>query len=473
MGGPRAAVPMLPVSPPSPIVYEKLGSGSYGVVISPALGNIDEAGKPIEFPGLVSKLMISENSFDKAVKLGQKLKAKVPAMAINFTPYRKKFTLKNLPAGPVYDEVRDALRMNMASPVNQAALNASPVYVARMPNLGKSAQDISFSDALKAEYAKRGPRVMISEILKILRVIKDTIDGKYVHADIREPNFLINVITGTMTIIDFDMMEETFEYHREYPSFYYSHPPEEMYLLQPLVPGFAKAIDMTKTNPAQFQSAVKAMLTKRSKDAFNHMYWVDKAEQPAFLDIVYDAAKSVYDQALRAPSTLAAIKAAQAISIRTVDTYGFGVACLKLFTDMLEAGLLDQKLADFLLDDLFPAIMHPNFGLRATPEDAISKVEGFIRANYPDLLPAVPTAADEASRLIRTVKLVAPAAAEGGGAAAGGGGNINVNKLAKVMKVLKRPENNVDPTKLIVNLKPSGGGVKGGRRRRQTRRKRT
>ena len=295
LGGVGPAVPPLPASP---IVYEKLGSGSYGLVISPALGNIDEAGRPIEFPGLVSKIMVEEDSFKKAIKLAGALKAKVPSMAVNFTPYRKQFTLKNMPAGTVYNNVRNAVRGTYNTPPRNATLNARPVYVARMPNLGKSAHDIQNSDALMAEYAKRGPRIMCSELLKILRVIKDTLDGGYVHADIREPNFMINVVTGTMTIIDFDMMEKVDEYYSEYPAVYYSHPPEEAYLLKGLARSFLNYIDFHKSTPDKFMDGARAMLTKRIGSNQQHIYWIPASEMPKAIDFVLGAAKDVYDDVI-------------------------------------------------------------------------------------------------------------------------------------------------------------------------------
>ena len=160
-----------------------------------------------------------------------------------------------------------------------------------------------------------------------------------------------------------------------------------------------------------------------------------------------------------------------------MDTYGLGVALLELFTRMDERGLLDPTLSAFLLNDFFPELMALNLKNRAPPEHAIAMLEKFIADNYPDLLPKVPTAADESARLIRTMTVLG--ATPGSPAAAGGGNAINLDKLTKALKVLKRPENNVDVSRLIANMKISNatggagaGAKKGGRHRGATRKHR-
>jgi hypothetical protein len=84
-----ATAPAPPLAPPllvDPIKhYDIRGQGAYGLVVSPALGNIDERGQPIQFPGMVSKIMQSQDSFDKAVRAAETMRARIPSLAQEFT----------------------------------------------------------------------------------------------------------------------------------------------------------------------------------------------------------------------------------------------------------------------------------------------------------------------------------------------------------------------------------------------------
>ena len=187
-----------------------LGSGSYGVVLEPALKNINEDGSPISFPGMVSKIMVNKDEFNEAKAASNSIHTTVPSLSTNFIPYRKKFTVKNLPVN-IQEPVQKMIRLEKPT-----SSNTDPVYVARMPNLGHSFKDIFTKPELYRELRKRSASTFCLEILKLLRIIKNIKDADYIHGDIRETNVLCNVYTGTMTIIDFDWFKKSDTFLKKY-----------------------------------------------------------------------------------------------------------------------------------------------------------------------------------------------------------------------------------------------------------------
>ncbi len=48
--------------------YTIRGSGGYGIVVSPALENIDDSGALLQFPGMVSKIMGQKSVYENTLK---------------------------------------------------------------------------------------------------------------------------------------------------------------------------------------------------------------------------------------------------------------------------------------------------------------------------------------------------------------------------------------------------------------------
>jgi serine/threonine protein kinase len=63
-----------------------------------------------------------------------------------------------------------------------------------------------------------------------MNVIKAIHAAGYIHGDIRETNVLFNLNNATMTIIDFDWLKPFNEIYNTYPEFFYSWPPECLYI---------------------------------------------------------------------------------------------------------------------------------------------------------------------------------------------------------------------------------------------------
>lgn len=210
-------------SAPAVAGYTVLGRGSFGAVVEPAFPNIDEAGNPVEFPGYVTKAFFREANQRKALQNAEDLQRKVPSMHIPYNTYTRKMYMRNLPQN---------LQEKMTQKNRPVNVNAE-LHMIRMPNKGYNLGDILKNPARLAAYMGLPIGIKVAEIYKLLNIVKATKDAGFVHRDIREPNILINPTTGTMTIIDFDLLKRSDEILKKTGSKiflhlnpYYNIPPE-------------------------------------------------------------------------------------------------------------------------------------------------------------------------------------------------------------------------------------------------------
>ena len=204
----------VPSAPPSlDNQYSILGEGGFGLVFSPALPN-----NTTNYPGDVTKLFFHKDNLKKAVKNINTIKNKIPSLALNLHPYKKKYTIQNLPKS-----IRNILKGKKSS-----LTNTSSIYPLRMPNLGISCYDINKSPNI--EYYKQvraiDYKILCVEIMKLFKVVEAIYTAGFIHGDIRPTNVLCNTSTGILTIIDFDWLKLFKDFFETYPTYFYSFPPE-------------------------------------------------------------------------------------------------------------------------------------------------------------------------------------------------------------------------------------------------------
>jgi hypothetical protein len=368
-----------------------LGAGGFGVVVSPALNNVNAAGHPIQFPGYVSKIMISQGTFETAQQAAASLAAEVPSLALEFTPYTREYHVRNLPQANIQEKLQKIKEdQGLAYSVDDQ------VFVARMPNLGWSFRDISRTPHLRAAFQALPPEDLCRQILKCLRVVKNLKDADYVHADIRETNIMLNPFTGTITIIDFDWLRKKRPYYQEYPQYFYSHPPEEaIYHAAPM-----NWLD----NPDR--AAALADMAPRVRATFATMrdglFWLSEAEKDVAADMLVDTTEDLYDfvHGAAAGTPIEAYTIVfPSISFPTIDLFGLGVSLMYLFRGPPPNAAL-APLYTYIQTRVREGWCHSNFAQRLRVEAAIQEFEAMVRANYPGVaLGDVPDFEDEVQRL--------------------------------------------------------------------------
>ena len=214
---PAPASPASAASPaPSPASASpasvELGSGGYGVVIKPALPNTNEAGVLHEYPGNVTKLFIQSENRDKILALAPLLdRIMGPDEGHRINTYRQAYKGRNVP-----ESSRRKLGIR----------EGNNVFPIRMPDLG-----ISVSDILDHRHELRKLRsipvtTILGQIVKVLKQVQTLQASGYIHGDIRDTNVMIHPDTGTITIIDFDLLRPVAEFRRRTAFGMYNNPPE-------------------------------------------------------------------------------------------------------------------------------------------------------------------------------------------------------------------------------------------------------
>lgn len=106
--------------------------------------------------------MTDRNQFENALIATKSIQTDVPSLSLNFIPYTKKYSASNFKNIP-----------QIAKYLNtQGVRNTNNVYLARMPNLGHSCQDISENPELYRKYRELGTEVYCREILKLFRATR-------------------------------------------------------------------------------------------------------------------------------------------------------------------------------------------------------------------------------------------------------------------------------------------------------------
>jgi hypothetical protein len=348
-----------------------IGEGAYGAIVEPALPNVDEHGNPLLFgPDTVSKVMFRTKNYQKTLADVETIREKIPALAMNVTPYRRTYTEQNI-----------ATINGMLAHIGSHK-ERNGVYVVRMPNLGTDMFELPRNiDAINAMHAVVSESTMMKQILKLMRIVKAIWTAGYIHADIREPNVMCNTTTGELTIIDFDWMMPVARLQKKYPVYYYSHPPESMFLLDSVLPidqylksgptrdvyldaVYTNSINYMKNNNAdEFWSEIR--LHGDTRDGYAYNITVN-------MRALFDYAKD------HGPD--AALARYRALYYETVDSFGLAVA-LSTFSEVF---FENNETRDFLFH-LLQDMTSPISETRLKIEPAITRMESFIRKKYPEI----------------------------------------------------------------------------------------
>jgi len=377
--------------------YKVLGKGSYGIIVSPAVNNINDTGKIQKFPDMVTKIMTKRSEFRNALRATESIQTDVPSLSLNFIPYTKKYSASNFKNIP---EIANYLN-------KQRVRNTNNVYLARMPNLGHSCRDIFKNPELYRKYRELGTEVYCREILKLFKIVKDIKDARYVHADIRETNVMCNINTGILTIIDFDWFRGFNSYYEEYPTWFYSHPPEEFLLFDKgqrlfIINDFDKYIKDYKDKLDGYMKVgglndiIKRGSPKNLVDE-RHIKYDDFVENyTKSMKLLFDEMHSGKGSAGKsAAERMKIYNDFKRISFNTIDSYGLAISLYSLFYKVLVA---ENPFSVFLYSQLLKPMLGSDYRTRMTIEEAIITMEEFIKVNIPSL-ERVPDLGDELKRL--------------------------------------------------------------------------
>ena len=309
---------------------QRLGSGTYGTVVSPALQNTID-GVATNFPGNVTKVYYEQSAYDDAV-------SKIPLISTvmgenaghRMNRYTKKYTGKNL---------KDKLHITNTDPLFYIS-NTDPLYILRMPNLGKDFSSVNtYVDIVRAT-----PLMTIFEqILKLFNQTNTLKTSGYIHGDIRESNIMFNPRDGTMTIIDFDYLQPIDIFDDKYGENYgfYSNPPESIIIRNLLAikkPSHIWKIKTEEWSEQQFRS-------------FNNFYKAtgvsDESKLRDDIKIINEENTKYIEEVAHMDPT----DAAKRVMLPTFDSYGLAITLLeflivvytpRVFADELSTRTIDQ-----------------------------------------------------------------------------------------------------------------------------------
>ena len=229
-------------SPP----YKKIGKGSYGCVVRPALPNVNNSGERIEYPENISKVFLnrvnatgkiipSKLLAERAVNKNERIETYGIPRTI-YPRYRRTFNARAEAEDPDIANIR---RIN-GNPCSIRSNNAN-IGVIRMPNLGIDLYDVydAFLNKTRPDVIHEIQDLSLLEILeKGVKPLFHTVEmlrrhGR-IHLDIKPENVMIQPLTGEMHIIDYDL-ETSYDNIAKFlpdPEIFFLYPPE-LLLWQP------------------------------------------------------------------------------------------------------------------------------------------------------------------------------------------------------------------------------------------------
>jgi serine/threonine protein kinase len=210
------------------VFHKYLGTGSYGVVVGPALPNSDERGETIHFPDNVTKIFFDYDSKNNAIESSERIAGLLGDENGSFrvNTYEKDYTFGDLKSMAMMNhKVKNVLE-------KKGLNNDNNLKLLRLPNLG-----VDFNSGLSKnlETIRNIPVITILQQFRKLFVQTTRLaENRYIHGDIRSANILIQPTNGTITMIDFDWLMKYGKFFDEYSydeAFgFYSNPPEFLLL---------------------------------------------------------------------------------------------------------------------------------------------------------------------------------------------------------------------------------------------------
>lgn len=199
-----------PISPDT----EYISSGTYGLTLRPGLPNKKANGTWEQYPNSVTKLFFSEQSLLNAKKSANIVYGYTKNNSHKTNLYRHTYKKKNIPANIL-----------MKIPEKKRTLLKNNLYTMRMPDLGIDLSTLYHPDKYRP-LRKIKPISLLHQIHRMLEQVNLFVANNKIHADIRDPNMLINPKTGTISIIDFDFFMDATNYFRKYNDAFYNRPIE-------------------------------------------------------------------------------------------------------------------------------------------------------------------------------------------------------------------------------------------------------
>lgn len=206
---------------PVPAPRKVLGEGTFGIVVGPALSNWNDNLEVVEYPRNVTKIFKTVRNRNKAIANSRRLKRTVRQLEATAERYRRPYRIRDLNAS-----IRERVRAYLGPGTRDNRV----LSLVRAPYLGQSIYHI---DRTPADYTaiRRIPyQVLCAQMLKCMQVVQAIHDAGYIHGDIRETNVLCHLETGALTIIDFDWLKPFDAFYQTFPTFFYSHPPEALFI---------------------------------------------------------------------------------------------------------------------------------------------------------------------------------------------------------------------------------------------------
>jgi serine/threonine protein kinase len=367
--------------------YEVLGYGSYGAVLQPALSNINANGKPVEFPGMVTKIFYKEKDMEKALSDAKVLRDKFPSVAIEYSPYKKKYVLSDFYTQP-------AVMRALLSGISGTDPNTAALHAIRMPYLGESIAFIARDRNLLKHYYALSPEKMIVQVLKMLYIIEALIQSGYVHGDVRDANILVNLETGELTLIDFDYLSTFDDIFRKFDSAKEWLPPEIIFFMQ----------DDGRTLETLLKLPIFTPVT-RNDYKMKMGRFVDTHIPPIIgMNTLNGELKNsmivLYNEMTEKKWTpKETVDMLRKQCLESLDGYGLGTALVYLFKRMPTTGEY-QRLHQYLFTILIPYLTLIYAHKRESITKLIRVTRQFIGKYYPKVdLDKVPKAEDETARL--------------------------------------------------------------------------
>lgn len=288
------------------VEHENLGAGGYGFVISPALQN-NINGVATNFPNNVTKIFYKKDDYDKIIY-------KIPKLTELFgfdeghrmNPYKRYYN-----ASILDPSIRS----------NYNLRESDPLYLIRMPNLGKDLSKVSiYVDSVRHVNIMN----IIYQIQKLINQVYNLSLVGYIHGDIRQANIMFNPKNGVLTIIDFDLMYPLKRFDEKYFANYgfFSHPPESVIIFNKIYPRFRKTIDdYAYHNFKSFGNYYKALGIEKWSDLANKINEVNVYNEN-YMDEIFKPSNPGYNPRKIAPQLM----------LPSLDGYGLSLTLLEFLT---------------------------------------------------------------------------------------------------------------------------------------------
>lgn len=325
VGGPGKRIPVNRAT-------RKIGKGSYGCAMSPALPNRGANGAWVQYPSNVTKVFFEKKDKNKIMQKQPIIQSLFQNNGHRINEYAfKNYKGYHLPL---------TLRNNCNISDNQE-LNA-----VRMPNLGVSIAD---SSAVRAQLQALPIRTLLEQIRKLFVQLQNLQAGSYIHGDIRETNIMIHPDTGAMTIIDFDWLLQKHEFFADYFEYlgFYNNPPEVFLLKDP---------DMSfgQTTDAVLKNALSKMPELATYYKYHQVYksFVKKTLAPdELLNAIVETRNRVKANNPPSNNPLSMATALMESTARTFDSFGLANSLLVL---LMKTQRTDDVLRSLVFDILVP-----------------------------------------------------------------------------------------------------------------------